>query len=690
MLKTILKVLIGIIVLSFLAVMFLGDDDSPKSSKKSVAMSSSNMSAFVDVNATKKLSQVALKGARAKNVVSLNSSNYNDMHGAKINTKKPYTVMVALNGTDLEANWGFCTKEIIEMAASKFDTKNVNVVLMTFSTDKWQNGAIAANATNIYTLEGETLTLQATMGQSYLTNPNTFTMFVNYAMTVFPADKYGLFFWNHGGGPVFAYGKDQKSKNQYNMNNISMIDLQKAFSRSKLAETKAEIIGMDACIMASVEVAQALQPFGKYYVASEEVVYCPGWDWRWLNYLGKHPQADGAEVGKAIAEWFMYGMEGNNQLNKALPGTISVMDMSKVDALAKAVNEMSRATQNIWGDQKAANAYAKALDKTVRYGEVHGNHFDLVDLASYAENLEGLYPEQAKKLAAAVKSAVVYNRIRDLKGEGVMAYVPWMANRSLAKATASWYQKYYQNVDAAHVAFTATLANALVDSPATTKRSKGTTMVNKAAVEALLPPEDAKNAVNAKFVLWRELTKGSDYFVRLMVDKDVTVGNDGKLENKFTGYASAFNGEIIYLNEKGRSEDGKTVFYDSPAYLNGEKVRVQIRKDEDNKYGIIMGAVYATENSEMADPNFVEIKKGDKLQFRYWANLWTKPGDEAKYAGQPTHKWVKGKELEVGDSLKLEKKALGKELYLFTFWVTETKEDGTLDEYYTQKLEVRY
>ena len=116
-----------------------------------------------------------------------------------------------------------------------------------------------------------------------------------------------------------------------------------------------------------------------------------------------------------------------------------------------------------------------------------------------------------------------------------------------------------------------------------------------------------------------------------------------------------------------------------------------IRKDAKNKDGKIVGAlrVNGPQGSKVSSKDIMQVKKGDKLQFRYWANLWTKPGDEAKYAGQPTHKWVKGKELTVGDSLTLKKKAVGKELYLATFWIKEMNADMKISNYYTQKLEMR-
>ena len=154
----------------------------------------------------------------------------------------------------------------------------------------------------------------------------------------------------------------------------------------------------------------------------------------------------------------------------------------------------------------------------------------------------------------------------------------------------------------------------------------------------------------------------------------------------------SFQDEFIYVREKDRNEKTGVVTYDSPAYLNGVKVRVLIRKDAKNKDGKIVGALRVNgpqgskvSSKDIMQVDIMKVKKGDKLQFRYWANLWTKPGDEAKYAGQPTHKWVKGKELTVGDSLALKKKAVGKELYLATFWIKEMNADMKI----SNKLEMR-
>ena len=260
---------------------------------------------------------------------------------------------------------------------------------------------------------------------------------------------------------------------------------------------------------------------------------------------------------------------------------------------------------------------------------------------------------------------------------GLTTYFPYNASFNEAQGTWPVYASLYKNVSAiaGHTSFLTRFCQCLIpDNPAAGQHKKRAgTKAAKGGVEVVLPAEDEAQAIEAKFVLWRELEPGSDYFVRLLVDKDVE-SEGGKYNAKFDGKLMSFQDEFIYVREKDRNEKTGVVTYDSPAYLNGVKVRVLIRKDAKNKD---------------SSKDIMKVKKGDKLQFRYWANLWTKPGDEAKYAGQPTHKWVKGKELTVGDSLTLKKKAVGKELYLATFWIKEMNADMKISNYYTQKLEMR-
>jgi hypothetical protein len=64
-------------------------------------------------------------------------------------------------------------------------------------------------------------------------------------MAAFPADKYGLILWNHGGGSIAGYG----------YNSLTLLELNMALEKTQAANTKLEFIGFDACLMANVETA---------------------------------------------------------------------------------------------------------------------------------------------------------------------------------------------------------------------------------------------------------------------------------------------------------------------------------------------------------------------------------------------------------------------------------------------------
>ena len=481
-------------------------------------------------------------------------------------------------------------------------------------------------------------------------------------------------------------------------NSLFVPELKAALANSALAQKKAEFIGFDACLMATVETAQQLQDFAKYMVASEEVEPGFGWDWRWLRTLSENTDKDALISLKETVDRFVAFCEENSSwLFGDFDGTLSVTDLRKIGPVATALNDMGKEANGIFSSHKKAVTFEKGRAKTKSFGDLGDDgNFDLVDLGDYAEKLHKAFPNQAETLRKAVADAVVYtkNSSSVSYATGLTTYFPYNASFNEAQGTWPVYASLYKNVSAiaGHTSFLTRFCQCLIpDNPAAGQHKKRAgTKAAKGGVEVVLPAEDEAQAIEAKFVLWRELEPGSDYFVRLLVDKDVE-SEGGKYNAKFDGKLMSFQDEFIYVREKDRNEKTGVVTYDSPAYLNGIKVRVLIRKDAKNKDGKIVGAlrVNGPQGSKVSSKDIMKVKKGDKLQFRYWANLWTKPGDEAKYAGQPTHKWVKGKELTVGDSLTLKKKAVGKELYLATFWIKEMNADMKISNYYTQKLEMR-
>lgn len=185
--------------------------------------------------------------------------------------------------------------------------------------------------------------------------------------------------------------------------------------------------------------------------------------------------------------------------------------------------------------------------------------------------------------------------------------------------------------------------------------------------------------------MWRQLKPKSDYFIRLYVGEDAEY-KDGAYQYAFDGHIWTFENEPIYLKATDNTET--VIKYTAPAYLNGQRVRLIIIHDKITKVTRIATA-YVVNDSPMPSRMYLPVKKGDKLELRYWANLWPKAKNADKYKGQPTHKWIKGRKITVGDDLTLKLQEIGDELYLANFYIQEVNEDLTESEFYTQNVEIR-
>ena len=82
-----------------------------------------------------------------------------------------------------------------------------------------------------------------------------------------------LLFWNHGGG-YSGFGLNELTQKMLSLN-----DLQTGLSA---AQVRYDLIAFDACLMASLEVADALSPYSTYLLASEE--NAPGCGYNYLAF----------------------------------------------------------------------------------------------------------------------------------------------------------------------------------------------------------------------------------------------------------------------------------------------------------------------------------------------------------------------------------------------------------------------
>ncbi len=195
-------------------------------------------------------------------------------------------------------------------------------------------------------------TLIADLGELDMGSPTTLINFTNWARTNYPADYYLLVLWDHGDGwknrmQIATKGKYTRVQKREPLKGIchddtdgsylDMSDLRTALNTITSGGTvPIDIIGMDACLMAMLEVDYEVFPYCSYRVGSEESEPFDGWDYEaTMGWLVANPTSTPAQLASQIATDYMnfYGFLGSE--------TQSAVDLSQTSALAVAVNTLA-------------------------------------------------------------------------------------------------------------------------------------------------------------------------------------------------------------------------------------------------------------------------------------------------------------------------------------------------------------
>ncbi len=225
------------------------------------------------------------------------------------NDAESATVMIYMNGSDLETQAGEASRDISEMLESGIGS-NANVIIQTMGTKKWQDYGISSKTSQIYRLNSGSLELlEGDLGQLDCTKSKTLSDFIAYGKKNYPADRYVLIFWDHGGGPVYGFGYDEW---QDETASLTLDEIQAALSDN--SDIIFDIIGMDCCIMANIETCYVLSPFCKYSVLSEDFESSLGWSYTdWMKRLEDNPGIATPLLGKKIIDSVIKANEDDSE-----------------------------------------------------------------------------------------------------------------------------------------------------------------------------------------------------------------------------------------------------------------------------------------------------------------------------------------------------------------------------------------
>jgi hypothetical protein len=172
-------------------------------------------------------------------------------------------------------------------------------------------------------------------GEVNMGDPATLADFVSWGIATYPADKYGLVFWDHGGGWV-GFGDDES----HDHDGLTLNEIRRGLDDGLAATdvSRFQFIGFDACLMATWETAVTLEYHAEYLLASEELEPGHGWDYRALQGAKDDPTTSAADLTSALVDGFVGQAE---EAGTAATITLSVTDLTLVHQVTAAVKQFA-------------------------------------------------------------------------------------------------------------------------------------------------------------------------------------------------------------------------------------------------------------------------------------------------------------------------------------------------------------
>lgn len=318
------------------------------------------------------------------------------------------TIMVYMNGSDLETEAGEATGDIEEMLSSGIG-KNVNVIIQTMGTKEWQDYGISGRTAQTWKIDGGSLRLiRDDLGQLDCTSASTLSEFIGFCGSNYPAERYMFLFWDHGGGPVYGFGYDEW---QDERESLTIAEMSKAFSEHK--DIHFDIIGMDCCIMANLETCYALAPYCKYTLLSEDFESGLGWSYEgWMKAFEEKPGMSTPLLGKYIVDAVIEANENQLGGDSACLGLFNESTMHNLFDAWKTYaykNENALMGKNYSRRHKAKGRMSRGFWDLWGFdgSDVTLSDYYISDILALMENIDN-NSDEAKSLMSALKAAVAY------------------------------------------------------------------------------------------------------------------------------------------------------------------------------------------------------------------------------------------------------------------------------------------
>ena len=336
---------------------------------------------------------------------------------------KSVVVIEYVIGSDLEDRAGLSSANIAQMVEATKRGSALTFVLETGGSKRWFTKGIDDETYGRYIVrDGKIEKVQELDRKTCMSEPQELADFLNWAKQNYPADRYMLAFWDHGGGLSMGYGMDALNKREADLPTLSVSEIADAIAQSGM---KFDVIGFDACLMQDIEVAAALEPYADYYLASQEVEGGYGWSYNSaFGTLAENPGMSSEDFGcEMVACYDPY----NTIIKGGEPDTMATLSFVDLP-LAKAAYQR---LEGLFGQaREAVHANSSSfvdlsLAGTKAYTFSNSEQVDLIDFLGHLNLLDYenviCSEEELEALTNAVKACVLYRNGDSAEGVNGMA-----------------------------------------------------------------------------------------------------------------------------------------------------------------------------------------------------------------------------------------------------------------------------
>ena len=340
--------------------------------------------------------------------------------GAVSGEKGVWTVFVYMCGSDLESDQASATEDLEEMIEASADSSALRFIVETDGTAEWQNELCSNSEKQRFLIQDGDITEVYNGASTNMGLSSTLSDFLKWGVKEYPSEYMMLDLWDHGGGSITGVCFDEK--NDYDALTLMEIDTALASVYNDMTD-RFELIGCDACLMATVETANIFAPYARYMVASQNLESGYGWDYTAFADAVSGGAANGVDVGKKLCDAYYSSCTYSGEEYDA---TLSVIDLSKLDDFVRVFNGYAKELYE-YASAESVTDIIRTGKNSINFGgnnrsEGYTNMVDVQDFMLLTAD----YISTAKAAVTALKNCVVYskNGLGTYNAGGLCMYYP--------------------------------------------------------------------------------------------------------------------------------------------------------------------------------------------------------------------------------------------------------------------------